>query len=269
MKPHSAQSTGQTKAVARNFSNAVTLYDREATVQRETAKRLIASLRPWSPALPPGPVLEIGCGTGFVTAGLMDLFPNRELEITDISPEMVQYTAKKFKDAGNARFRTLDAEQFKAEKPHYALTISGFAAQWFRQPALTLGQFLEATQPGGLLLACFPGNETFPEWKKMCEELGIPFTRNPLPDTEEMVVKLSTGPAQVDYYEDTVTQKFSSAADFFQHLKSIGAATQNSGRHLTSKELKLLVDHWDRQTGGQCTVSYHIVFMAVKRDYNS
>jgi len=84
-----------------------------------------------------------------------------------------------------------------------------------------------------------------------------------------MVVKMSVGPAQVDYYEDKVTQTYNSARDFFRDLKKLGAGTQRSGRSLTPKELALLIDYWDSSSEGDIEVSYHVVFLAVKRDYDS
>ncbi|HYX07428.1 MAG TPA: hypothetical protein VE912_11905, partial [Bacteroidales bacterium] len=117
-------------------------------------------------------------------------------------------------------------------------------------------------------LASFPGNESFPQWRAKCQELGLPFTGNDLPDVEEMVVKMSLGPAQLDYYEDTITESYESAADFFRHLKQVGASTQQSGRSLTPRELKLLIDHWDTSSEGEVSVSYHVVFLAVKRDFD-
>lgn len=255
--------------IADNFGKAVSSYHKHAEVQKGVADRLIASLEPWRDILPPGPILEIGCGTGFVTEGIIELYPKREKIITDIAPEMTEFCRQRFDKAENIRFRALDAEQISTEQPEYAMTVCGFTAQWFKNPALTLGKMMEATKPGGLLLASFPGSESFPEWKECCRELGIPFTGNTLPDTEEMVVKMSTGPVQVDYYEDTVRQKFSSALDFFQHMKTIGAGTRREGRALKLSEMKMLMNHWDAQQNDDITVSYHVVFLAVKRDHTS
>jgi len=255
------------KRVASAFSNAVKSYDKNARIQREVAERLIASLEPWKKIIPPGPLLELGCGTGFVTEGLMELYPERKKEITDIAPGMLQYCRDKFSNAYNTDFYTLDADRIRGPEPKYALTISGFAAQWFRDPALTLGNILESIKPGGLLLVSFPGNESFPEWKQQCRELGLPYTGNELPDIEEIAVKLSVGPAEIDFYEDTLTQTFDSAADFFRHLKQIGAGTSNSSRSLTPENIKLLIQHWDNKIAesGGIEVTYHIVFLAVKK----
>lgn len=255
--------------IADNFGRSVAAYDELATVQKEVADRLIASLKPWRDILPPGPILEVGCGTGFVTGGIVDLYPKREKIITDLSEEMVDFCKDRFRSAENITFQQLDAEELETEEPKYGMTVCGFAAQWFKDPALTLGKLMEATRPGGLLLASFPGNESFPEWKKCCEELGIPFTGNDLPDTEEMVIKMSTGPVQVDYYEDTVTETYPSALHFFRQLKCIGAATHRKGRSLTPAEMNMLIRHWDSQSEGDIRISYHVVFLAVKRDHVS
>ncbi len=255
--------------IADRFGKAAAYYREHATVQKEVADRLIASLDPWKDIIPPGPILEVGCGTGFVTGGLRELYPARPMEITDLASEMVKYCSEYIGENEGLEFRVMDAEEFDYEKKSYSLIVSGFTAQWFKDPSLTLGRLMEAVKPGGLLLASFPGNESFPEWKEHCRELGIPFTGNELPDTEEVVIKLSTGPAQVDFYEDTVTETYEDAASFFRHLKKVGAGTRTKGRPLKPSEMKLLIDHWNKAANGKIKVSYHVVFLAVKRDFNS
>lgn len=255
--------------IATSFGDAASYYDEHATVQQEVASRLVASLQPWRDIIPAGPIIELGCGTGFVTKGLTDLYPNREIQAIDLSEDMVAFCRQKFSDQENLSVAVQDAEYPPTEEPHYAMTVSGFTAHWFQDPAQTLGRWLQATKPGGLLLASFPGSESFLEWRTKCEELGLPFTANTLPDVEEMVIKMSVGPAQVDYYEDTITQTYDSAFEFFSDLKKLGAGTQRKGRSLTHKEFSLLLNHWDAATNGPIEISTHVVFLAVKRDFDS
>ncbi|MEL7834441.1 methyltransferase domain-containing protein [Fodinibius sp. Rm-B-1B1-1] len=256
--------------IAQSFGQDTLFYDEHAEVQREVADRLIASLQPWRDIIPSGPIAELGVGTGFVTEGIAELYPDRKIEAYDLSLEMIDFCKDTFSGNENLSFSVSDVEEVpEFEDPHYAMTVSGFAAHWFKDPAQTLAKWLEIIKPGGLLLASFPGNESFPQWKKHCQELGLPFTGNELPDVEEMVIKMSVGPAQVDYYEDTITQTYESADDFFEELKQLGMGTQIKGRHLTSDERQLLVDHWDNSTEGDITVNYHVVFLAVKRDFDS
>ncbi len=250
------------------FGKSADYYHKNAVVQRQAAERLIASLKPWQEILPPGPVLELGCGTGFVSRELVRLFRDRALIFSDISSQMVEACRTHLKQRENVAFKIINAEHIPVDEPAYAMTISNFAAQWFRDPPYTLSRWLDVTLPGGLLLAAFPGSESFPEWKEHTERLGLPYTGNPLPDTEEMAIKLSSDRTQVDYYEDTVSQRFQSAAGFFRHLKQIGAGQQMKGRHLTAKEMKMLIDYWDEQNTGGITVSWHVVFLAVKKNHS-
>lgn len=255
--------------VSRAFGQAAPFYDAHAGLQESIAGRLIASLEPWKGIIPSGPIVELGCGTGFLTEKLVDLYPDRVIEATDLSEGMVQYARQKLKGPDPLSFSVLDAEDPPYEEPHYALTVGNFVSHWFKNPAQTLGKWLTATKPGGLLLVSFPGNESFPAWKKHCRELGLPFTANALPDVEEMVVKMSVGPSQVDFYEDTVTQTFDSPRHFFRHLKQTGSSVQRQGRTLSAKEMRLLLDHWEQAAGESITVTYHVVFLVVKRDYDS
>lgn len=253
-----------------NFDASTHSYENEADVQRSVAGRLAASLTPWKMTLPPGPILELGAGTGFFTRELQTLFPERSIEVTDLSEKMIRTCRRVIPESDHLAFRTLDAENWNPPECEYALISGNFVAQWFRDPAQTLDRYVDALKPGGLLLASFPAHESFPEWKELCQDLGLPFTRNALPNTEEMVIKLSTRGVQVDYYEDSHSIRFDRSIDFFRHLKKIGASTSTSGtdRKLTPKQFRLLTRQWDQRSTSVVQVTYHLVFLAVKRDYD-
>jgi len=166
----------------------------------------------------------------------------------------------------NVEFRQLDMNEFKADSQEFALVISNFAAHWFKDTSLSLQNLVESLLNGGIMLTSFPGNHSFPKWYGNCLELGLPHTANPLPDVEEVVVKLSMGPVQIDYYENDLFKEFDSSVDFFRHLKSIGASTSILNKSLSTKQFKLLTDHWDKKTTGKVKVKWHIVYMAAKKN---
>jgi malonyl-CoA O-methyltransferase len=254
--------------VEQSFSDSFHYYDDEAQLQRETAKRLAASLEPWRLILPSGPMLEFGAGTGFFSEELIKLFPDRELIVSDISDEMISVCRRKFfgYNGNNIRFSRIDAESHDFGESDYSLIAGNFVAQWFNDPAITLSKMVKALKPGGLLLTAFPGADSFPEWKKHSNTLGIPFTGNSLPDTEELVIKLSMGPAKLDFYEDTSAVEFDDAYAFFRHLKRIGASVKLHEKQLGIKKLRQLIDHWNRSAGDKVTVTWHLVFLVVKKD---
>lgn len=260
-------------SIQQAFDQSAPHYHEAANVQRQCAERLIASLKPWINILPPGPVLEIGCGTGFLTDGLVDLLPDRQMLITDLSSNMVDICERRYLEKhpgqNGVAFSTLDAEDPNAIDRKYALITHNFAAQWFRDTAYSMGGLLDKLRPGGIMLAALPGNDSFPEWKLASEVAGVPFTANKMPETEELVVKLSMGPHQVDYYEDTVTDTFDSALDFFRHLKTIGAHTDTSENALDRAQFKALIDAWNSISRDKVKVSYHVIFVAVKKEFQA
>ena len=255
--------------VAETFGKSVKRYHQEAEIQPKVAEGLMASLRPWKGILPDGPILEIGCGTGFLTEKLMTEFPARDMLITDLSREMIDFCRSNTLESHpeiKADFKSMNAEDVELPEAHYSLIISNFAAQWFKDPALTLSQLARALKSGGLLLFSFPGNKSFPEWYQHCLECGLPFTANPLPDTEELVIKLSMEPVQVDYYENSLHQKFDSSLDFFRHLKSLSVNSITHGKQLSGKDFKILNRHWTQNTQGKINIEWHIVYLAARKD---
>jgi len=256
------------QTVRKRFSKIAKVYERHANLQKEVAGRLAASLEPWRFSLPEGAVLELGAGTGFLTRKLCEMLPERKIIVSDLSEEMLEYCKTKLslQASENLSFEAIDAERHKPKKNCYALVAGSFVAQWFRNPAHTLGHYANALKPGGLLIISFPGNQSFPEWREKCLELGIPFTANNLPNTEEMVIKLSAIPAQVDFYEDSHTVEFPDSLSFFRHLKKIGADATFHDKQLKTREFRLLLKHWDESAAGPVKVTWHLVFLALKKD---
>lgn len=247
------------------FSGASALYHKNADVQKITAARLARSLDPWKYSVPTGKILEVGAGTGFFSKHLVGIFSEREIVISDLSENMLSLCKENINNFNNASFEIIDAENIDPHKDSYACITGNFVAQWFKDPAYTLGRLLEMLVPGGLFLMAFPGNESFPEWRNHCMELGLPFTANSLPDVNETVIKLSMGPHQIDFYEDNQTEAYDSALHFFRHLKSIGVSTSMKNKSLPASDFKKLLAYWDQNAGDVIKVTYHLIFLAIKK----
>ena len=75
--------------LAQHFGKAAPYYHHQAQVQRYAADRLLDWIE--TTQVLPGKILELGCGTGFLSQGLVQLFPQNDLEITDLAPGMVEF----------------------------------------------------------------------------------------------------------------------------------------------------------------------------------
>jgi len=191
--------------------------------------------------------------------------------ITDASQKMLSTCKENLEQAGiplnNVQFKQLDADTFKTEDARFGLVISNFATHWFKDASLGLQNLTESLIPGGILLASFPGNHSFPTWYENCLNLGLLHTANPLPDVEEIVVKLSMGDVQIDYYENDLYQEFDKAIEFFRHLKHIGSSVSTRDKSMKAKQFRLLLDHWDSKSNNKIKVKWHIVYLAAKKDF--
>lgn len=239
-------------------------YHDEAAPERDAAERLIHSLKPWIGIVPPGPILEVGAGTGIFTRQLTPLFKSRKLSITDRRKSAVEHL-KNTTEHQNVELSELDVEKNPPESLHYSLICANHVAHQFTHPAQTLEKLAGSLAVDGIMLAGFPGEDSFSEWRATCLELGIPFTGRAMPETEPLVIHLSMGPVQVDFYEDQSTFWFDTIDHFLQHQVDGGSDIEQESRQLTESEKSLLNEHWVNKKEGCIGMTYHNVFLAVKR----
>ena len=243
-------------------------YHEKADPEKDSARRLADSLEPWRYSVPPGPILEIGAGTGIFTTHLRRILPKRSIFVTDTSKEMIaqakESLGKEDRD-GLLNFSQLDAEKDEIEAQKYALICGNHVAHQFKHPAATLEKFALALKIDGLMLMSFPGEDSFQEWRSACVELGIPYTGRSMPGTESLVIHLSMGPVQVDFYEDQSTWYFENFEAFKSHMLAGGFIIEKDEKQLAEKEVKLLNKNWNKTSSGTIGLTYHNVFLAVKR----
>jgi malonyl-CoA O-methyltransferase len=250
------------------FSDSVDYYADHASLQHEIAQRMARALEPWQYSVPHGTILEVGAGTGFFTEYLIKMLGNRnhKIMITDASEEMTLHCRERFEESDRVSFDILDIEEQNWIEDSYSMITGNFMIHWIKDPSSTLLKMSRALKPGGFMLMSFPGSESFPQWRKYCTELGLPFTGNPLPDVEQLVVNLSMGPVKVDFYEDQSTEEYPDLFTFYRHLKNCGSSTSFTGKKLMPKQLKLLNSYWSEKNNGRISVHYHTAFIAVKKD---
>ncbi len=259
----------QKEKIAKNFSKGVENYLYHSQVQKKCADKLLQIAQNYSNSLPEGPILEIGCGTGFITQELLKKFPTHSKDIIDISDEMLKYCAKNLQISEQQKnliqFRQTDGETLKAEPNTYAAIISSFTIQWFQDLINSLNRLINTLQPQGVLLVAFPNDKSFPEWKKMCDQLKLPFTRNQLPNTIELVQKLSIPLHKIYIYEEKVSINYNNAADFFKSLKIIGAGCNVKQEKLSISQMKELINYWNNQYYPKnIEITYDVTFLGIQ-----
>jgi malonyl-CoA O-methyltransferase len=264
------------QAVALTFGEAADRYQDQAEVQRHCADRLWQwldrSLGPdLADSLPPGPIVEIGCGTGFVSRGLVDRLASRPLLLSDLSEGMLASCARSLElnqrpgAAPRIQFQVLDAEApgpWPIEAP--ALIIGGFVLQWFCDPIEGALALVDRLSPGGWLVLSFPSCHSFRQWRDQCAALDLPFTANPLPDPTALIGRLSERDRSCLFQQEFVAADYNRAQDFFTDLRDLGTGLA-TGAQLSPGQLRRLMRRWDGSCPGGIAIDYHAVFVAVQR----
>lgn len=261
----------QTEKIAKSFGEAAITYNTHAKLQYDCAQHLLEIIKKHQTALPKGTILEIGCGTGFITQRLIKTFPQRDLEITDLSTEMLSFCQSHInipeKQECQISFYCLNGENSQKPQRIYAAIVGGFVIQWFRDPVNSLSRLIQQLLPKGILVISFPTCDSFPEWQNICHQLDLPFTANPLPDPAQLL-QLLPDEAHL-LHAETLEQvtTHANAADFFRSLKTIGAGVSQTNQRLSAQQIKRLMQAWDAQSSDKINVRHQIAFLAIQRKF--
>jgi malonyl-CoA O-methyltransferase len=256
--------------IAQSFGQAALTYHAQASLQQDCAAKLLTLLNLWE--VPPGRILEVGCGTGFLTQGLCDRFPCHPLQVTDLSAEMLHFCQTHLQiapDRAPVSFQQMDGETLEGNE-RYGLIVANFVIQWFEQPVESLLGWLEQLKPNGILCLAFPTCDSFPEWRQACESLQIPFTANSLPNPQILIQALSEVSQKLYLQEEIFSTIHRDTGSFFRGLKSIGAAVNTSEQKLSVNEMKKLIRYWDndikkKEKNSVLQVHHHVAFLLIQR----
>ncbi|MBA2940351.1 malonyl-ACP O-methyltransferase BioC [Paenibacillus sp. CGMCC 1.16610] len=163
-------------------------YDEHANVQKMMAEQLAAALKESareSTSTRVGSILEIGCGTGIVTSGLVEKYPKASITALDIAPGMLQAAEQRVRGSQPAvrdiRFIHGDVEKWSAAASlaSFDLIVSGACFQWLQNPKQTLQHLRRLLRPGGLLAFTTFGPATFYELHESFREVYRQYGQQP------------------------------------------------------------------------------------------
>ncbi|MEJ2409301.1 MAG: alpha/beta fold hydrolase [Novosphingobium sp.] len=226
-------------------------YDRHAHIQRKAAEALahrIAALD-----LPDNPrILEIGCGTGFLTEALQARGIGGEWLITDISPAMIERCRARVGENPGRRFAVLDGEHGTVEGDPFDLICSSLALQWFDDAPAALQRLSGWLAPDGHCLVATLGPGSFREWRAAHEARGLTAGTPafvPVETFTALAPKALTVEHLIEHHDD--------ARSFLHAVKAIGAGTAHPAhRPLSRRELRAVMTAFEHEG---CEVTYEVV----------
>jgi malonyl-CoA O-methyltransferase len=237
--------------IAQAFSAGAHGYDSAADVQWLVATRLAERIRA-APLAPTSRILEIGCGTGFLSMRLAEAFPEGQLVLTDIAASMLDRCRAKV--GPKAQYRILDGERPQGLEGTFDLITSNLAFQWFVDLGEGLSRLASHLAPGGRMMFATLGRNTFGEWREAHEALGLVCGTPEYPSSEAFPWPEGALHAMD---EELIRQPYDDGHDFVRTLKALGAGEPAPGhRPLSPGAFRRLLASLD----GEFAATYHILY---------
>ncbi len=207
------------RAVAGRFAAAAGGYDASARVQARIAAALADRLT--ALPLPDGArVLEIGCGTGLLTAAALARLPHVGTWLaSDIAPAMTARCRQRLAQDPRLTVAVMDGEAPAVAGP-FDLICSSLALQWFPDAGGALARWRRLLAPGGVLLVATLGVDTFAQWRAALAAAGAPWAGPAYPDGASLSRWLGAG-GRVERQD--FVEHHADAHHFLRSLRGIGA----------------------------------------------
>lgn len=162
------------RQVGEGFDRAAEEYDEVLLHNRQGAARLVA-------ALPPGvyaEILDVGCGTGFVSEEMIARFGTARVTGVDPSEGMLERFRQKL--AGLSVEATLiqaGVHEMPVPDAAFDAVVSGMAFHWFPEKPAAVAAMARRLRPGGVLGILAAGTGTDEEFREILEGIEPPVPR--------------------------------------------------------------------------------------------
>lgn len=222
-------------AIKHAFASAASRYDSVADLQRRAGIDLLKRL---DPSQLTGAVLDLGCGTGFLSGELLAVAPDSPVLAVDIALPMLHTARQKLAANGNIRYLCADAEQLPLANGSVDTVCSNLALQWCYPLDKVLAELLRVLKPSGWLLFSTFGTQTLQELKTAWRAVDNYRHVNAFYDVAGLQRALQqAGFTQLQLQQNLHLSHYPQVLDLLRELKHLGAGHIIEGRNpqLTSK----------------------------------
>lgn len=206
------------------FSEAADHYDILTSLHREIGRELVQKIIPLSGVCH---LLDVGCGTGYLTAKAKFYFPESHVIGMDFSERML---AKARQRDENISWICGDAYHLPFKDESLDVVISNLAYQWVEDLPQAFREIHRVLGQKGVLAATLFGFHTCEELFASLQAVGKACPFNRLPVMEEVKESLKRGgfePSHVDY--ERIHIQFKDLWDVLTWLKALGANVLSNG----------------------------------------
>ncbi|HCH22969.1 MAG TPA: malonyl-[acyl-carrier protein] O-methyltransferase BioC [Oceanospirillaceae bacterium] len=244
--------------VAQAFSQAARHYDAVAGLQRQAADHLIgqcaSNLR--------GQVLDIGCGTGYLTRQVLQQAAVTQVLGVDVAEGMLDWCREHISDA-RCDWLQADAQALPLADSSLDGVVSSLAIQWCADEQALFSNISRVLRSDGRLFATTLGPDTLSELRWAWQQVDDFQHVNEFVPQAELLHAVQPYFSQIDIQVHTICLKFDKVSEILRELKQLGASNHNLGasRGLTTgNQLRSMTAAYEslRDEQGKLPVSYQI-----------
>ena len=238
--------------VRQHFDRHASEYDAHTPMQAEMGQQLLAHCD----GLNPRSILELGCGTGRLTAAIHQRWPEADLLAVDLAEDMLQIARPR---VPSARFLHADAEAMNSDPVD--LVIANATVQWFANPAASLSRL----PTRHLVISIFTAN-TFCELRSCFEAVGESGRILPMPSVDAWR-ELAAGIGSLKTCEVRKdVRSYSSVRAFVDTVRRSGAANAYAPRPLRPSRWRQVVQEYESHycTNDGVQATYEQLFLLIE-----
>jgi malonyl-CoA O-methyltransferase len=254
-------------ALARNFSAAAVSYEQWAGPQRLIARGL-TKLLPEKGRF--HSILDVGCGTSYLTGLLHEHYPEACILGIDVAPEMVNVCRQRWADTRRLSFQIADAERFDCRQ-RFDLVASSFCFQWFCARERSISRLAGMLNPGGIFACAMPVAGSLAELHEtyqsvLCEKMpGLEYA-----SSEIYVNALAAAGLRIILSrEETIQGLYKSGLHALRAFKETGATFKHHWGYAprSAAEVKKIAQYYEccyALADGQVPITYNVLHVVAE-----
>lgn len=251
--------------VARSFSLAASSYDQVAALQRRVADTLLAKI----PTDSFHSLLDLGCGTGVMSAQLANMAGVEEVYGLDIAQGMLEF-ARSQHPHEKLVWCAGDAESLPLKNETLDLVFSSLAVQWCADFQQVCSELQRVLKPGGYGLVATLGPQTLYELRSAWQQVDGYQHVNRFISLDEVTRAVAETGFDYEIFTETVVMHYQDLKQLTAELKALGAHNVNRGRPkgLTSRQrIETLKAGYEvfRNDDGWLPASYEVYYLRMRK----
>ena len=253
--------------VKESFTKAAECYEEYAIFQKELADTLVARIPAGKLR---GTILDIGGGTGYMSAKISEKNPSLHLCSADISHGMSIVAQSKRVVCPNLTVLTADGETLPFKDSSFDMVISNLAFQWISDLNKALAEIFRIIKKKSPFLITILADGSLPELRESYNHSFGNKGERVMMDiypTEEAITSILKNNPIASYKIEKVryVRYHKNALDFLKTLKSIGAKNPfppPEGMR-NAAAVKKMLDYYDQNFAADkgITATYQILFI--------